>query len=123
MDAVCGLAWALYLTYGYGPALQVLESLSAAARQTVEARVGLGSLHRFAGNFALAAKAYGDPRDLDRDDRRDRRRCARRALAQRLRSSSRDDVDALDLAASRTVGSLSPTPGRDHLLSRYPQPG
>jgi len=96
LDAVCRLAWALYATSEYGPALQVLESLPAAARQTVEARVLAGDLHRYLENFALAAAAYGDPRDLDRYGRKNRRRCARRALAQRLRSASRDDVSAID---------------------------
>ena len=84
------------MTHGYGTALQPLESLPADARQTVEARVFAGNLHRYAGNFALAATAYGDPRDLDRYDRKSRRRCARRALLRRLRAASRDDVDAID---------------------------
>jgi tetratricopeptide (TPR) repeat protein len=96
LEAVCRLAWALDATYGYGTALQVLRSLSVTARQTVEARVLAGDLHRFAGNFTLAATGYGDPRDLDRYDRRSRRRCARRALAQRLRSAVDSDVDPID---------------------------
>src|SRR5260370_15889500 len=69
LDTVCMLAWALDATYGYGPALQVLASLPAAARQTAEARVAAGTLHPAAGNYALAVAAYGDPRDLDRFDR------------------------------------------------------
>ena len=72
LDAVCALAWALDMTHGYGTALQALESLPAAARQTVEARVVAGDLHRYARNFALAATAYGDPRDLDRYYRKSR---------------------------------------------------
>ncbi len=103
LDAVCGLAWTVNATLGYGAALQVLESLPAAARQTVEARVVAGDLHRYARNFALAAAAYGDPRDLDSYDRLTRRHCARRALAQRFRSSSRGDVRAVDAASFNPV--------------------
>ena len=55
-----------------------------------------GDLHRYARNFAIAAAAYGDPRDLSRYDRKVRRYCVRRALLQPLRASSRDDVDAID---------------------------
>jgi hypothetical protein len=103
LDTVCVLAWALYSTYGYGTALQLLESLPAAACQTVEARVVAGDLHRFADNFALAARAYDDPRDLDRYNRKSRRRCTRRALLQRLQSASRGDVDAIDPASFDAV--------------------
>jgi hypothetical protein len=99
LDAICALAWALDGTHGYGTALQVVESLPAAARQTVEARVVAGDLHQDAENFALAAAAYGDPRDLDRYNRKNRRRCARRALVKRLRSTSPDDVDVIDPAS------------------------
>ena len=107
LDTVCTLASARAYdtTYGYAAALQVLESLPASARQTVEARVLAGELHRSAKNFALAATAYGDPRDLDRYDRKKRRRCARRALLQRLRSASRGDVDAIDPASFNPVPS------------------
>jgi uncharacterized protein HemY len=103
LDTVCLLASALDMTHGYGAALQVLESLPAAARQTVEARVLAGDLHRYAKNFALAATAYGDPRDLDRDTRKNRRHCVHRALSQRLRSSGRGDVDAIDPASFDSV--------------------
>ena len=96
LDAVCALAWALDGAYGYGTALQAIESLSAEARQTVEARVLAGDLHRWARNFAIAVPAYGDPRDLGRYDRKSRRYCVRRALLQPVRASSRDDVDAID---------------------------
>jgi tetratricopeptide (TPR) repeat protein len=99
LDTVCALASALDMTYGYGAALQVLESLPAAGRHTVEARVIAGGLHRYEKNFALAATAYGDPRDLDRFDRKSRRHCARRALLQRLRSVGGGDVDVIDPAS------------------------
>ena len=95
LDAVCALAWALDGAYGYGTALQAIENLPAEARQTVEARVVAGDLHRYARNFAIAAAAYGDPRDLSRYDRKVRRYCVRRALLQPLRASRRDDVDAI----------------------------
>jgi hypothetical protein len=96
LDTVCRLAWALAATYGYGTGLQVLDSLPAAARQAVEARVCAGELHLRAGNFALAVAAYGDPRDLDGFDRKRRRRCVRRASAQRLRSAVAADVEPID---------------------------
>ena len=113
LDTVCGLAWALDATYGYGTALQALESLPADARQTVEARVFAGNLHRSAGNFALAAAAYDDPRDLDRYDRENRRDCARRALLRPFRAPGRDDVDAIDPSSFDPV-----PPGIAQLLDR-----
>jgi Tetratricopeptide repeat len=96
VDAISHLAWALDGAYGYGTALQALKSLPAEASETVEARVVAGDLHRYAKNFTLAATAYGDPRELDRYDRRNRRRCVLRALRERLRSASNDDVDTID---------------------------
>jgi tetratricopeptide (TPR) repeat protein len=99
LDTVCALGSAVHATYGYGTALQVLESLPAAARHTIEARVVTGDFHKYAKNFALAVTAYGDPRDLDLYNRKTRRRCARRALPQRLRSSSSGDIDAIDPAS------------------------
>ncbi len=113
LDTVSSLAWALDATHGYGSALQVLASLPAAARQTVEARVFAGSLHRYEGYFALAATAYGDPRDLDGYDRKSRRHCARRALLRRLRAASRDDVGAIDPASFDPV-----PPGIAQVLDR-----
>jgi tetratricopeptide (TPR) repeat protein len=98
VDTVCAVAQACYATLGYGTALQVLESLAAPARQTVEARVVAANLHRLSGNFGLAVKAYGDPRDLDRDERKKRRGCIRKGLRQRVGSAGRDDVSAIDVS-------------------------
>jgi hypothetical protein len=83
VEAVCCLATSVHYLFDYGTAVEVLESLPAAVRQSVAVRVALGDLHRNAGNFALAAAAYGDPRDLGRDERRSRRRGMLRGLLQR----------------------------------------
>jgi predicted negative regulator of RcsB-dependent stress response len=97
LDAICSLALAANSTYGYGTALQVMASLPETARKTTEARVNLGDLHRYAGNYALAAAAYGNPRDLNRADRKNRRLCVRRGVLQRFTSTSGGDVEAADL--------------------------
>lgn len=101
LDAVCQLASALNSTFDYGTALQVLKSLPPASRQTVEARVTTGDLHRYAGNFALAAAAYGDPRDLERLDRKSRRRCVRGSLLRRWRPRpvGHNELVPIDLAS------------------------
>lgn len=100
LDSVCRLAGALKWTFGYEVAVQVLESLpEAAARQTTEFRVLLGDFHRRAGNFRLAAAAYGDPRDLEKYDRRSRRQCVRKGLLQRRRRGSGERDEAIALTA------------------------
>src|ERR1700761_4294970 len=106
VDAVCELATALRQTHGYGTALQVLASLPAGARATVKARVATANQHDWAGNPALAAAAYGDPRDLDERLRSQRRRRLRQGLTQRLRyGSSGDNVAAIDAASFDPVSS------------------
>lgn len=80
LDAVCNLAWHSYLTYGYGTALQVLASLPAVARSTVDARILAGRLHQYVGNFAHAVKAYGDLGERPGYARTWRRQCIRKAL-------------------------------------------
>jgi tetratricopeptide (TPR) repeat protein len=118
LDTVCRLASALNSMFDYGTALQVLKSLPPAARQTVEARVTTGDLHRYAGNFALAAAAYGDPRDLERFDRKSRRRCVRRSLLRRWRPrpAGRIDLTPIDLASFDPVA-----PAIAHVLDRVTQ--
>ena len=96
VDAVCEFALALDRTHSYGTALQVLASLPAAARATVKARATTAALHAWADNAALAAAAFGDPRDLDKYFRSRRRRAALRAVIQRLRSGSSANVAAID---------------------------
>lgn len=110
---LCRLAWALDATHGYGAALQVLESLPAAARRTLEARVLAGNLHYYEGYFALALTAYGDPYDLDRYDRKSRRRCVRRALWRHRRAASQGDIGAVNPASFDPV-----PPGLAQVLDR-----
>jgi predicted negative regulator of RcsB-dependent stress response len=106
VDAVCELATALHQTHGYGTALQVLASLPADARATVKARITTANRHDRAGNPALAAAAYGDPRDLDNGLRAQRRHRLRQGLTQRLRyGSSGDSVAAIDAASFDLVSS------------------
>ncbi len=106
VDAVCELAAALHETHGYGTALQVLASLPAVARSTVKARVTTANQHDWAGNPALAAAAYGDPRDLDKRLRAQRRQRLRQGLTQRLRhGSSGDSVEAIDATSFDPVSS------------------
>ena len=54
-------------------------------RNSTEYRVQLGNLHCSAGNFALAAGAFGNPRYLDSVDRKTRRWSLRRGLLQSRR--------------------------------------
>ena len=106
LEAVCCLAQAVRNSpYGYGVAVELLESLPAVARQTTEVRVTLANLHRDAGNFALAVAAYGDPRDLDGYDRRFRRRSMVRGLLQRRRSGDSHSGTPLDLTTFDPVDS------------------
>jgi hypothetical protein len=104
VEAACYLGRSVDLLFDYHAAVEVLESLPVAMRRSVAVRVELGDLHRYAGNLALAAAAYGDPRDLDPDDRKSRRRSARRGLLQRRDVHSGDDCASFDFTAIDSVG-------------------
>jgi tetratricopeptide (TPR) repeat protein len=99
LAAICSLADDLDTAEDYAAASRLLKSLPPPAQQTTEVRVTLGDIHRYAGNHALASAAYGDPRDLNRIDRRSRRRSLRRGLWQRRWIRFRDDGPPLDLDA------------------------
>jgi hypothetical protein len=99
IDAVSRLAMAVYYRYGYGAAVQILENLPFNMLEAVEIRVLLGDLHTRAGNFARAAVAYGDPRDLARWERRSRRRVLRKGLLRHRRAASTRGSSDIDLAS------------------------
>lgn len=109
IEAVCYLARSVNYLLDHQSAAKVLEN--SPSWQCVAVRVALGNLHRDAGNFALAVAAYGDPRDLDRADRRSLRHSERRGLLQRRRTYNRDgrapfDVttfNLVDLAAAQVL--------------------
>jgi tetratricopeptide (TPR) repeat protein len=118
VDAVCALAMALYLTYGYGTALQPLASLPANARNAPQARRAAMLLHLWAGNSLLALTAVGDPRDLDRIYRKQRRRLMLNSLPQRFRPARRGDVPAMDTASFDPM-----SPSIAHALDQSPPYG
>jgi tetratricopeptide (TPR) repeat protein len=105
LEAICRLAQAIRVSpFGYGTAVEMLESLPETVRSAPEVRVSLGDLHYYAGNFALAAAAYGNPRDLNEYDRKSRRRSIRRGLLRRHRLGNAYS-GTLDLAIFNPVGS------------------
>ena len=103
VEAACWLAKSVDYLLDYSTAVDVLETLPAATRQSAAIRVALGDLHRNAGNLALAATAYGDPRDLDWTDRRSRRRSVLRGLLQRRKADHGADRAPFDLATFEPV--------------------
>jgi tetratricopeptide (TPR) repeat protein len=98
IDAACYLARSVRYLYDYRAAVKVLESMPRHIRRSVAIRVALGELYRDAGNFAEALAAYGDPRDLRRPYRRNRRRCVLRGLLQRWQPGERENRGPFDLA-------------------------
>lgn len=119
LTAVCRLAYAFDTAEDYPMAVQILEGLPTAARQTTEVRVTLGNIHRYAGNYALAAAAYGDPRDLDGFDRWSRRRSLCFGLLQRRRTGTHEDEPLMDFVT------LSPDVAEilDRVAIRLDEPG
>jgi tetratricopeptide (TPR) repeat protein len=121
IDAVCRLATAMHGLYGYAAGIQVLENLPSDMLEAVEIRLLLGYFHVSARNFARAVAAYGDPRDLNRWERRMRRRSVRKSPLRLRQHTTRGSSD-IDLASFNPIDTeLAHV--LDHSWSLRDQPG